>query len=110
MKFYTIVHKGDPGVVWVPSQPEVGNGKGFVYIGIGGAPPYIGFRVLIRIEPVVDFQTRLRFWVDLEIIKGRTLALVGESGSGKTVTAMSILRPLPGSANRSKNLFISTRA
>ena len=36
--------------------------------------------------------------VDLEIIKGRTLALVGESGSGKTVTAMSILRLLPGSA------------
>jgi microcin C transport system ATP-binding protein len=36
--------------------------------------------------------------VSLYLEKGETLGLVGESGSGKTVTAMSILRLLPGSA------------
>lgn len=36
--------------------------------------------------------------VSLYLQKGETLGLVGESGSGKTVTAMSILRLLPGSA------------
>ena len=36
--------------------------------------------------------------VSLFLQKGETLGLVGESGSGKTVTAMSILRLLPGSA------------
>lgn len=36
--------------------------------------------------------------VSLFLEKGETLGLVGESGSGKTVTAMSILRLLPGSA------------
>ena len=33
-----------------------------------------------------------------DIDKGETMALVGESGSGKSVTALSILRLLPGSA------------
>ena len=33
--------------------------------------------------------------VDLELDRGKTLALVGESGSGKSVTAYSILRLLP---------------
>jgi len=37
--------------------------------------------------------------VSLTLNKGETLALVGESGSGKTVTAMSILKLLPPSAN-----------
>lgn len=42
--------------------------------------------------------TRAVKHVDLELKKGETLALVGESGSGKTVTALSILRLLPESA------------
>ncbi len=33
-----------------------------------------------------------------DIAKGETLALVGESGSGKSVTALSVMRLLPGSA------------
>ncbi|GAA1442937.1 dipeptide ABC transporter ATP-binding protein [Leifsonia poae] len=36
--------------------------------------------------------------VGFELHRGRVLALVGESGSGKSVTAMSVLRLLPGNA------------
>ena len=36
--------------------------------------------------------------ISLHIDKGETVALVGESGSGKSVTALSILQLLPGSA------------
>ena len=36
--------------------------------------------------------------VDLEIKKGKTVALVGESGCGKTMTALSILRLIPSLA------------
>ncbi len=45
-----------------------------------------------------DRVTRAVENVNLVLSKGETLALVGESGSGKTVTAMSVLRLLPGSA------------
>lgn len=38
--------------------------------------------------------------VDLTVRRGRTVCLVGESGSGKTVTALSILRLVPGPAGR----------
>ena len=38
--------------------------------------------------------------VDLAIGRGETLGLVGESGSGKTMTALSILRLLPGPPGR----------
>ena len=37
--------------------------------------------------------------VNLEIPKGKTVAIVGESGSGKTLSALSILKLLPGNAN-----------
>ena len=37
--------------------------------------------------------------ISFDIPAGKTLALVGESGSGKSVTALSILRLLPPSAN-----------
>ena len=36
--------------------------------------------------------------VDLHLKKGETLGVVGESGSGKSVTSLSILKLLPGSA------------
>ncbi len=37
--------------------------------------------------------------INLEIPKGKTVAIVGESGSGKTLTALSILKLLPANAN-----------
>ena len=37
--------------------------------------------------------------VNIEIPKGKTVAIVGESGSGKTLSAISILKLLPGNAN-----------
>ena len=37
--------------------------------------------------------------VNMEIPKGKTVAIVGESGSGKTLSALSILKLLPGNAN-----------
>ena len=36
--------------------------------------------------------------VDLDIYKGETLGLVGESGCGKSMTALSVMRLLPGNA------------
>ena len=38
--------------------------------------------------------------VDLEMMKGTTLALVGESGCGKSVTCMSVLRLIPSPPGR----------
>ncbi|MDC0193187.1 dipeptide ABC transporter ATP-binding protein [Pelagibacteraceae bacterium] len=37
--------------------------------------------------------------INIEIPKGKTIAIVGESGSGKTLSALSILKLLPGNAN-----------
>ena len=37
--------------------------------------------------------------VNIEIPKGKTVAIVGESGSGKTLSALSILKLLPRNAN-----------
>ncbi len=37
--------------------------------------------------------------VNIEIPKGKTVAIVGESGSGKTLSALSVLRLLAGNAN-----------
>jgi peptide/nickel transport system ATP-binding protein len=43
----------------------------------------------------------------LNLEKGRTLALVGESGSGKSVTALSILQLLPGTATISGDILFN---
>ena len=37
--------------------------------------------------------------INKEIAVGKTVAMVGESGSGKTLSALSILKLLPGNAN-----------
>ena len=44
--------------------------------------------------------------VNIEIPKGKTVAIVGESGSGKTLSALSILKLLPGNANIKKGSII----
>lgn len=59
---------------------------------------------LLRVEDLaIDFQTEASTvnavrGVSFDIMPGQTLALVGESGSGKSVTALSILKLLPGMA------------
>ncbi len=42
----------------------------------------------------VAFQREVVHGIDLDVERGRVVALVGESGSGKSVTAMSVLRLL----------------
>src|SRR5690606_41303561 len=42
--------------------------------------------------------------IAFDIAPGETLALVGESGSGKSVSALSVLRLLPASANISGDI------
>ena len=47
--------------------------------------------------------------ISLDIRKGETLALVGESGSGKSVTALSIMKLLPGNARYGVDSIITYR-
>ena len=44
--------------------------------------------------------------VNLEIQKGKTVAIVGESGSGKTLSALSILKLLPVNAKINSEIEI----
>ena len=53
----------------------------------------------------IDFQAlggnrRVVEGLSLHLNKGETLGIVGESGSGKSVTALSIMRLLPGAAGK----------
>ena len=43
--------------------------------------------------------------INIDIPKGKTVAIVGESGSGKTLSALSILKLLPGNANINLSLI-----
>ena len=60
---------------------------------------------LVRVENLsVAFQSgetvqKVVHGIDFDILRGETVALVGESGSGKTVSALSVLGLLPGSAS-----------
>jgi len=62
--------------------------------------------ILLSVEHLVtEFETRegpLRAVDDVSftVARGSTLGIVGESGSGKSVTALSILRLLPGNSAR----------
>ena len=47
--------------------------------------------------------------LSFEIAKGETVALVGESGSGKSVTALSVLRLLPGGTDISGEVLFEGR-
>ena len=63
--------------------------------------------------PILDIQNlKVGFWgkaglspavkgIDIHVSEGETVALVGESGSGKSVTALSVLQLLAGSAEMS---------
>lgn len=70
----------------------------------GGAPLAAADGPLLTIRDLsVDFAVEGRTVqavrdAGLQVFPGRTTALVGESGSGKSVTALSVLRLLPGSA------------
>lgn len=70
----------------------------------GGAPVAAADGPLLTIRDLsVDFAVEGRTVqavrdAGLQVFPGRTTALVGESGSGKSVTALSVLRLLPGSA------------
>jgi len=64
--------------------------------------------VILEVKDLtVDIGTkRVIDSVGFELSAGRVVALVGESGSGKTLTALSILDLLPGSAVRRKGQVI----
>ncbi len=48
--------------------------------------------------------------INIDIPKGKTVAIVGESGSGKTLSALSILKLLPSSAKINKgNVFYKNK-
>ena len=69
--------------------------------------PYIQERLSIIMIRVSIKKCKISFKQDqnvvnkvkLEIPKGISVAIVGESGSGKTLSALSILKLLPGNAN-----------
>lgn len=63
------------------------------------ATPLVDVRNLSVAFGEGETATRVVSNASFTIRKGETVALVGESGSGKTVTALSILRLLPGSAS-----------
>jgi ABC-type glutathione transport system ATPase component len=44
--------------------------------------------------------------INIDIPKGKTVAIVGESGSGKTLSALSILKLLPSNATINKGSII----
>ncbi|MDR0450739.1 MAG: ABC transporter ATP-binding protein [Treponema sp.] len=74
-------------------RPERGNAAG-------------GAEYLLKVEGLCSsFSTdtglvRVLEGIDLELKPGETLGIVGESGSGKSLTALSIMRLLAGSAGR----------
>ena len=65
---------------------------------------------LLRLEDVsVAFDAPAATEVDYSVAAGEVLAVVGESGSGKTVTAMSLLGLLPGSATVTGRALLAGR-
>ncbi|HNU24296.1 MAG TPA: ATP-binding cassette domain-containing protein, partial [Mesotoga sp.] len=45
--------------------------------------------------------------ISLEVLEKEIIGIVGESGCGKTVTALSIMRLLPGNSHVTGSLFFS---
>ncbi len=61
----------------------------------GHAPALLQVRDLSVSFRVAGMEVKAVHRIDLDLEKGRVLALVGESGSGKSVTALSIVQLLP---------------
>lgn len=68
-------------------------------------------------EPLLEIKNLDVFFGDTQVVQGasfalkagQTVALVGESGSGKSVTALSIMRLLAGTARHSEGSSITLR-
>jgi microcin C transport system ATP-binding protein len=62
------------------------------------SPPLLDVRTL-WVAFGNEAETKAVKGVSFHVARGETVALVGESGSGKTVSALSVMRLLPGSAS-----------
>jgi microcin C transport system ATP-binding protein len=78
--------------------PTVDLSGGFTAVGAPKPPPLLSVRNLGVEFRQAGTATVAVTGATFDVAKGETIALVGESGSGKSVTALSVMRLLPGTA------------